>query len=97
MSKDKKNTDIHFTVILKTVFIILIITFFTYSIMAVITHFSLNYKSENYLFIDSIKSVFDTTTAIFKFFAAFILLNIVWVTVAIFIRFIKNKFFDKYD
>ncbi len=91
MSKDNKNIENNLITIFKTVFIISFIVILTYVIMAVITHFSLNYKTETYSFSQSLLSIFNTKTAIFKFFTAFILLNIVWISFAILIKFIKKQ------
>jgi len=82
MSKSKK--------IFKTLFMIFFIALLTYAIMAVITHFSLNYQLPNYKFTQSLISIFDFSTDIFKFFIGFILINIIWITLAILIFYIKN-------
>ncbi len=71
--------------IFKTLLMILIITVFTYAVMAVITNFSLNYKLPDYTFSLSLLSVFDINTDIFHFFIGFIILNIIWISAAIII------------
>ena len=90
MSKDNKNTENHYVKVLKTLSIIAVIALITYAIMAIITHFSLNFESDNYKFNSSIISVFDTETAIFKFFIGFMILNISWLAVSVSIFFIKK-------
>jgi len=74
---------------------ITVITIITYVVMAVITHFSLHYKFPEYKFSQSLKSVFDFNTDFFKFFLWFILINIVWISVAVLLNFfisvIKHK------
>lgn len=76
--------------IFKTLLIILIITLFTYAVMAVITHFSLNYQLPNYKFSQSLQSIYNFNTDMFKFFIGFIIINIVWISAAIFIWFITK-------
>ena len=97
MSKDNKNTRKSLTKILKTLIVIAIIALITYSIMAVINHFSLNFETENYKFNKSLMSIFDYETAIFKFFIGFMILNISWLFISVSIFFfnkllIKNKY-----
>jgi len=95
MSKDSKNTENSFPIVVKTLIIMALIAVMTYALMAVITHFSLHFESDNYLFSESLKSVFDTKTAIFKFFVVFMILNIVWLSLAVSIYYIKKQFFIK--
>jgi len=90
MSKDNINMNKSILTILKTLLIILGIALLMYAIMAIITHFSLNYEMENYTFSQSLNYIFNTKTAIFKFFIAFMVLNIVWVSIAISINFFKK-------
>lgn len=98
MSKDSKNTVKKFISILRTILIIALIAIAAYSIMAVITHFSLNFELENYKFKDSILSIFNTETAIFKFFIGFMILNIVWLIIAVSIYSVKKFLFrNKYE
>lgn len=75
----------------ETLTIIFLIVIATYSIMAIITHFSLNYKFDDYKLTDSILSIFDRETAIFKFFIGFIILIISWILSAMLIKYIKDK------
>lgn len=75
-------------IIFKTMIMIFIITLFTYIIMAVITDFSLNYKLQNYKFSQSLTLIFDFSSDFFQFFLWFIVLNIIWISAAIFIWFI---------
>jgi len=75
----------------KTLFMILIITLLTYAVMAVITHFSLNYQLPDYKFSQSLLSIIDFDTDIFMFFIGFIIINIVWTAFALFIFFIKKQ------
>lgn len=91
MSKDKKNIENNLIRIFKTIFTILLLAISMYIIMAIITHFSLNYNNENYKFTQSLLSIFNSDTAIFKFFFAFVILNVSWILVAVMINFIKNK------
>ncbi|NPA68241.1 MAG: hypothetical protein GXO50_06490 [Chlorobi bacterium] len=77
--------------VLKTTLMIFIITVFTYAVMAVITHFSLNYKLPDYNFTDSLMSVFNFNTDIFKFFSGFILINIFWITIAVSINLLLKQ------
>lgn len=90
MSKDNINMNKSILTILKTLLIILGIALLMYAIMAIITHFSLNYETENYTFSQSLNYIFNTKTAIFNFFIAFMVLNIVWVSIAISINFFKK-------
>lgn len=90
MSKDNKNTENNLIKVLKTLIVIAIIAVITYAVMAVITHFSLNFESENYKFYTSIKSIFDFETAIFKFFKGFMILNISWIFISVSIFFFKK-------
>jgi len=90
MSKDSKNIDNNLISIFKTVFVISAIALLTYVIMAIITHFSLNYETETYKFSQSLAYVFNTNSAIFKFFIGFVMLNISWILLAIFINFLKK-------
>lgn len=90
MSKDSKNTVNKFTSILRTMIIIALIAFSTYAIMAVITHFSLNFELRDYKFKDSLLSIFNTETAIFKFFLGFMILNFVWLSIALLIYSVKK-------
>ena len=76
--------------IFKTLLMILIITLLTYAVMSVITHFSLNYQLPEYTFSQSLLSVFDFSTDIFKFFFGFILINIIWISMALLIFYIKK-------
>lgn len=94
MSKDNKNTDKNFFAV-KTIVTIIIIAFVTYAIMAVINHFSLNFEFENYAFKNSLVSIFDTDTAIFKFFMYFMILNFVWISIALSIRLINRSIVNK--
>ncbi|NPA45254.1 MAG: hypothetical protein GXO49_06960 [Chlorobi bacterium] len=91
MSKDKKNIDNKLISVFKTVFTISAIALLTYVIMAIITHFSLNYETETYKFSQSLEYVFNTNSAIFKFFLGFVLLNVSWILLAIFINFLKKQ------
>ncbi len=93
MSKDNKNKEKSLSVVSKTLLYIFIIALITYAAMAVITHFSLNYKTEAYYFTQSLNSIFNTETAMFKFFIAFMVLNICWIIFAVLIQFIKKRFF----
>ena len=95
MSKDNKNTDKKFIAILKTILSISVIAIITYAIMAVITHFSLNFELENYSFRQSLISIFNTDTAIFKFFTGFMILNIIWLSFAVIIHLIKKSIVKK--
>ncbi len=82
MSKSEKT--------IKTLFMIFFIALLTYAMMAVITHFSLNYQLPNYKFTQSLISIFDFSTDIFKFFIGFILINIIWISLAILIFYITK-------
>lgn len=93
MSKDNKNIEKRLTVVLKTLVYIFFIALITYAVMAVITHFSLNFGTESYQFSQSLNSIFNTQTAIFNFFLSFIIMNIVWILLAVCIHFIKKRFF----
>ena len=93
MSKDNKNTDKKFITILKTIVSISIIAILTYALMAIITHFSLNFELENYKFKESLISIIDIDTAIFKFFIGFMILNIIWLSFAVIIHMIKKTIF----
>ncbi len=95
MSKDNKNTRKNLVKILKTLAAIALIAIITYSIMAIITHFSLNFESENYKFNTSLKSIFDTETAIYKFFFGFMILNISWLFISVSIFFLKKLIIKK--
>ena len=98
MSKDSKNTVNKFTSIIRTMIIMALIAIATYAIMAVITHFSLNFEFENYKFKDSLLSIFNTETAIFKFFLGFMILNIIWLSIALLIHSVKKTLFkNKYE
>lgn len=81
--------------VIKTIAAMLIIAIITYVIMAIITHFSLNYLTENYKFYQSIVSVFDTDTAIFKFFIGFVVLCVSTVVIAISIQKYSSIFSKK--
>jgi len=91
MSKDKKNIDKSLISVFKTLLTIAIIVTFTFVIMAVITHFSLNYKLETYNFTDSLLFIFNPESSFFKFFEGFILLNVIWILLAVFIKFISKQ------
>ncbi len=93
MSKDNKNKEKRLPEVFKTLVYIFLIALITYAVMAVITHFSLNYKTETYHFIESLKSIFNTDTAMFKFFVGFMILNILWILFAVTIQFVKKRFF----
>lgn len=95
MSKDNNNTENNLVKVLKTLIIITIIALITYAIMAVITHFSLNFETEEYIFFLSLKSIFDTETAIFKFFTGFMILNILWLLISVSIFFLKKFILKK--
>ncbi len=82
-----KNTE----KIFKTILMILIITLLTYAVMAVITHFSLNYKLPDYKFSQSLISITDFNTDFFTFFIGFIFVNIIWISFALLIFFIKKQ------
>ena len=98
MSKDKKNSEKNLRTIVRTMLIIACIAVLTYAIMAVITHFSLNFEFENYKFKESLLSIFDFDTAIFKFFIGFMIINIIWLSVAVIIFLIKKTVFNnKYE
>lgn len=94
MSKDNKNKEKRLPEVLKTLVYIFLIALITYAVMAVITHFSLNYKTETYHFTESLKSIFNTDTAMFKFFVGFMILNILWILFAVTIQFLKKRFFN---
>jgi hypothetical protein len=94
MSKDKKFPDINLKTVIRTMIIIALIAVLTYATMAVITHFSLNFKLETYKFRDSLLSIFDFETAIFKFFLGFMILNIIWLSLALLIWLIKKIIFN---
>ncbi len=66
-------------------------TLLTYAIMAVITHFSLNYEAESYEFNQSLQSIFDTETDMFKFFAGFVVIYVVWILSAVILQYIKKS------
>ena len=89
MSKDNKNTFKKYFAF-KTMITIAFIAFLTYAVMAVITHFSLNLNTENYSFSKSLASIFNTNTAIFKFFIYFMILNVIWISIAVSIFKIKK-------
>ncbi len=93
MSKDNKNKEKRMTEVFKTLLYIFLIALITYAVMAVITHFSLNFETETYRFRESLLSVFNSKTAIFKFFLSFMILNIIWILFAVSFRFIKKRFF----
>ena len=95
MSKDNNNTENNLVKVLKTLIVITIIALITYAIMAVITHFSLNFETEKYKFYFSLKSIFDTETAIFKFFTGFMILNILWLLISVSIFFLKKLILKK--
>lgn len=97
MSKDNKNIDNNLISVFKTVIIISAITLLTYIIMAIITHFSLNYETETYKFSQSLAYIFNIKSSIFKFFIGFVFLNIIWILLAIFIKFLKKLITKKYD
>ncbi len=61
-----------------------------YIIMAVIIHYSLHYSLEGYHFGDSLKAVFDSETAAFKFFIAYMSMNIIWIVAAFAVRLFRN-------
>ncbi len=69
--------------ILNTLFKILIISLITYAVMAVITHFSLHYRFQGYKFSQSLISVYDFNTDIFKFYAGFMIINAIWIVAAV--------------
>jgi len=83
--------------IAKTLLMITIISLLTYAVMAVITHFSLNYQLPEYKFYQSLQSIFDTKTDIFIFFIGFIIINIVWISSALIIRLFIKYFKRKYE
>ncbi len=91
MEKNIKERKITFEKIFLTVIIMSFITVATYVIMAVITHFSLNYLTDNYNFLQSLISVFDISTAIFKFFSAFMIMFVATIFIAIFIKLAKKQ------
>ncbi|MCF6365598.1 MAG: hypothetical protein L3J35_05285 [Bacteroidales bacterium] len=92
MSKDNKNKENKMPAVLKTLLSIFLIALITYAVMAIITHFSLNFETETYKFKKSIDSIFNTSTAIFKFFTVFMLVNISWIIIAVLIHYIKRIF-----
>ncbi len=69
--------------ILNTLFKILIISLVTYAAMAVITHFSLHYRFPGYKLSQSLMSVYDFNTDIFKFYAGFMIINAIWIVAAV--------------
>ncbi len=75
----------------KNIFKIFLVFAVSYIIMAVITHFSLNYLGNEYRFGQSLTAVFDTNTAIFEFFRAFVILVVTVVITALFVRKLKDK------
>lgn len=78
---------------LRIIVYIVLISLATYAVMAVITHFSLNYLQEDYYFSQSLAAIFDTDTAMFKFFRAFMLLEGGFVSLTILVKLIKEKVF----
>ncbi len=90
--KQERKEKISFNLVVKTITAMIIISIITYVVMAIITHFSLNYLSDNYKFHQSIVSVFDFKTAIFKFFGGFIILCTSTVVIAVSIKFYSSLF-----
>jgi len=88
----KRTTILRMSIIFKTLGMILLIALIMYSVMAVITHFSLNYETDGYQFFQSLSYIFNIETAIFRFFAAFMLLNMGWIFLAVSINFIQKQF-----
>ncbi len=93
MYHEKKSVPVSFEKVIKVVLYIIFISLATYAIMAVITHFSLNYLNKNYTFSQSLISIFDTKTAMFKFFRAFAYVEGGFVILALIIKLIKDKVF----
>lgn len=87
------SVSVTFEKVVKVVIYIILISLATYAVMAVITHFSLNYLNGDYRFVQSLKAVFDTETAMFKFFRAFALLESGFIILALFTKLIKDKVF----
>ncbi len=90
MSKDNKNKEKFIFTVLKTLVIMLLITLLTYSVMSVITHFSLFYGIKDYSFKQSVNYIFNTNSSIFMFFSRFLIINILWISIAVFINYIKK-------
>jgi hypothetical protein len=93
MSKDTKNTKSDTISRIKIAVIILILILVTYVIMAVVTDLSLNLESGTYKFMHSLKAIFDTHTAIFKFFRILMAIFGVWILLAVFIKYFYSLFF----
>jgi len=92
LEKEKKSSsEMSFIKVIKTLSNIILLLLVTYSIMAFITHFSLNFKTENYRIFSSFLAIFDIKTTIFKFFAAFFLLILSFMFGTFFIQTIKEK------
>lgn len=91
--KENKNQELSFEMVIRIMVYIILTALGTYAVMAVITHFSLNYLSPGYSFSDSLYSVLDTNTPIFKFVIGFGILSLATVFVAVFIKLIKEKVF----
>jgi len=89
----KEPDNINYNKYLKAFFYITLTIIVTYATMAVITHFSLNYTSPDYKFLQSLKSIFDTKTAVFKFFGTFLIINVIWILSAVFIKYIRRNIF----
>jgi hypothetical protein len=85
-----KNINVIASPFVRTFSKIFLIIILTYSLMAIITHASLNRGFDDYKFSQSLISIFDTKTAIFKFFVAFMIINILWILGAWGIKSIKN-------
>lgn len=88
-----KKNKITFIKVVSTLSIMLLITISAYVIMAIITHFSLNYLAENYRFSQSLISVFDTETAIFNFFFVFVIMCVTTVLTAISVKIAKEEMY----
>lgn len=89
----KEPENINYNKYFKAFLFISLTVLLTYCAMAVITHFSLNYMSPDYKFSNSLNSIFNTKTAIFKFFAGFVIIYLIWILSAVFIKYIRRNIF----
>lgn len=90
---DSKTSSLSFEKGVRIVLYILLISLATYAVMAVITHFSLHNLQDGYTFSQSLLAIFDTETAMYKFFRAFMFLETGFVLLAILIKLIREKIF----
>ncbi|MEA2042172.1 MAG: hypothetical protein U9N85_06420 [Bacteroidota bacterium] len=90
MPEKEQKRELNFERVVLILLYISIITLLTYAVMAVITHFSLNYSIQNYSFTDSLKSVTDTNTAMFKFFFLFVKVEAGFTAISLFVWQVKK-------